>query len=547
MNKFYVGVLGAVASLSISGVALGATISCDMSGSETAKDTVVLFVNGIRNDVSDAENSRVAISTALGAECNNSNCSVQKYYNNTDGFLGTRDVVELNKVAALERDAANSALIEVVAKAIDDGQRLIGQSNSAQNQLFTERESDVLNSMLDIQIDAFESSDANSEVEYPFKDYGTRITDYIIERIDSDGSYTDTSAVIKMLNVRKRFYNNHFRNNFTSTLRNNYLSNRAFYGDSDKAMAAVTKSVEGLTTYLEENVLSGKRVVVVAHSQGNHVVELAHTVLAARLSISQLQAMRFIGAASVAATSPNNVYISWDDDHTINKIHDYLSDSQPTQPTFLNGEGNSRWDLSDHNFNSVYMSDELKGNYSPAGGSSTVGVDQYLVTQNKHSMKDWMVGLIKGGIDQATPVYAELSADGFITTTLRWETYPDMDLHTREPNSNIVYFSSKTGVYGELDKDDTDGIGPEHYTSNVTCSQASNKEWAFGIHQYPSGGSSEVAHLSIKVGGQHVSSNSYSNSSWPSGVVWLGNVSFDSYNSSNNTISFDVTLANSIQ
>jgi len=150
---------------------------------------------------------------------------------------------------------------------------------------------------------------------------------------------------------------------------------------------------------------------------------------------------------------------------------------------FTEGEGDSVWDVQDHSFNDVYISNTLVGKYQPLNGAAVTGIQSLLDDRQKHSMRDWLVGLIEGDIDASIPVIAELSADGFITTTLRWEQYPDMDLHTEEPNGDIVYYGDRIGTYGVLDKDNTDGLGPEHYTSELTCSEAANKTWKFGIHQ----------------------------------------------------------------
>ena len=58
---------------------------------------------------------------------------------------------------------------------------------------------------------------------------------------------------------------------------------------------------------------------------------------------------------------------------------------------------------------------------------------------------------------------SESSADLWVQLT--WDDTSDLDLHVWEPDSTHVYWSSKTGVSGELDVDDTNGYGPENYTS----------------------------------------------------------------------------------
>lgn len=57
-----------------------------------------------------------------------------------------------------------------------------------------------------------------------------------------------------------------------------------------------------------------------------------------------------------------------------------------------------------------------------------------------------------------------------MTMTLTWdEDYSDVDLHIIEPGSKHLYYGSKIGDTGYLDRDDTDGRGPEHFYSNATA------------------------------------------------------------------------------
>ena len=45
-----------------------------------------------------------------------------------------------------------------------------------------------------------------------------------------------------------------------------------------------------------------------------------------------------------------------------------------------------------------------------------------------------------------------------------------VDLYTYEPSGSTVYFGAKKGRSGELDVDNTVGLGPEHYYA--TCNSA---------------------------------------------------------------------------
>ncbi len=69
------------------------------------------------------------------------------------------------------------------------------------------------------------------------------------------------------------------------------------------------------------------------------------------------------------------------------------------------------------------------------------------------------------GIGQDTLIlYASVpSRDMQITMT--WDTGTDMDLHVIDPANEETYYSVKnSSIGGQLDRDDTDGFGPETFT-----------------------------------------------------------------------------------
>ena len=57
---------------------------------------------------------------------------------------------------------------------------------------------------------------------------------------------------------------------------------------------------------------------------------------------------------------------------------------------------------------------------------------------------------------------------GIITVTLTWGVQPDVDLHVFEPNGTHVYYANLTGPSGFLDVDDVTSFGPEHYFVDCT-------------------------------------------------------------------------------
>lgn len=58
---------------------------------------------------------------------------------------------------------------------------------------------------------------------------------------------------------------------------------------------------------------------------------------------------------------------------------------------------------------------------------------------------------------------------GFLQATLEWNINGDIDLHVFEPGGSHVYYADKQGAVGQLDYDDIVGNGPENY---YVCTQA---------------------------------------------------------------------------
>lgn len=538
MKKFLALSL-ALATMSASAVEYTGVLNCNAANTtDEGTNTVVVYVNGIGNVLSDAEASRLALQEALGDKCPTGTCTVQKFYNQEHGLWG--DTRELNAIGALERDAANTALIRMISMLKSDAKTILNREISTDTD-FEKETSELLDNLQNIA----RTSSGDSIV--PFSSVGADVVGWLKSEVAST-IYTDDptkSVYLYALTNYEAQYKRTFQSAYQSSLRTYYLSRRAFYDENEKAMSAVTASVEGLTSFLVEHILSGKKVVVVAHSQGNHIIELSHSLLRDRLSASQLEALQVVGVASVASSSPNDSYLSWDGDHTVMRYYDNSNDGDPLTANFTGGEGLTNEDANDHNFVDVYLNDGLFGNYRPSSGTDTTGIDDYLTSNQKHSMRDWLVGLVASGMHASSPILTQLDSNGFITTTLRWELYDDMDLHTKEPTGQVVYYRDKTGDLGKLDHDDTNGFGPEHYVANLTCEEVANKQWQFGIHQYSSGGEAENAHISVKLGGQVVRTRSYSHSSWPSTPVYLVNVNFGELSESQ-TMTYSISMNDSL-
>jgi hypothetical protein len=393
---------------------------------------------------------------------------------------------------------------------------------------------------------------SESEVQISFKNGGLDISGWLCQHLVKKAHLPSpyNSLVTAVICDKKDFYNAKFKSYFQGMMHTAYLASRNFYGNDSSASRAITKSVDGLVSYLEELLLSGKKVVVVAHSQGNHIIELAYSILREKWGIEALNAIQVVGVGVVSSTTPTDTYLTWDNDFVVNSINDAVSDGEQLKSNFSSDKTIVAYS-NNHSFLSVYMNHTLRGQYHPDNYGNLSGVQAYLTAiennpAEKYPIDDWIAGLVKGSLDEAVPYANEISSAGVVTASLRWEQYDDMDLWTNEDNQNIVSYQDLIGIFdSELDRDDTDGEGPEHYISNLSCEELQYKTWSFGIHQYDSGGSPAIAHFSIKIGNANLVQKTYSLLSWPPDIQWIGRVSFEKMKD-NLMIPYTIELADSI-
>ena len=95
----------------------------------------------------------------------------------------------------------------------------------------------------------------------------------------------------------------------------------------------------------------------------------------------------------------------------------------------------------------------------------------------------------------STPVME--TGSGAITVSLGWGDEPDLDLHVIEPDGTHVYYGNPLGTSGALDRDDTDGHGPEHYT--VPCEDLMEGTYTVAVNYYYGSGP-EVARTTVAAG-----------------------------------------------
>ncbi|WP_143026583.1 YfaP family protein [Ferrimonas sediminum] len=201
--------------------------------------------------------------------------------------------------------------------------------------------------------------------------------------------------------------------------------------------------------------INGRRVLVVAHSQGNL---FTNTAIAATLNKHPQYAdsINYYGVASPAATTVNGAdYVTADDDRVINLLRlteTVMAANIDNDPGLLNDTR----ELLNHSFLSSYFDGRLP---------SRARINAAITALS----------------EQLT--YPEVIAgEGAIRATLSWGDQPDVDLHVFEPGGSHVYYRNKTGEDGTLDVDDTTAVGPENYF--VACDRVNEGSYAIGVNYF---------------------------------------------------------------
>jgi len=205
----------------------------------------------------------------------------------------------------------------------------------------------------------------------------------------------------------------------------------------------------------EADLLSGKRVIILPHSQGNLFTNDAVASVKSRQP-DRAGSIDYFGVANPAALTVNNAsYVTADDDRVISGlslIEDVLPSNLDNAPAIV---GDFRT-ISNHLFAEDYFDNRL----------ASRGVIDTNLTR----------------IATDTPFPIQIAGTGAIRASLSWGTEPDVDLHVYEPDRGHIFYSNKTGLYGTIDVDDRDGEGPENYT--VACDNVAPGSYRIGVNYY---------------------------------------------------------------
>lgn len=211
-------------------------------------------------------------------------------------------------------------------------------------------------------------------------------------------------------------------------------------------------------TRINNWVLEGKKLLFVAHSQGNLFVNAAYDYALEQTSSESVSVVH-IAPASPKLNGPhtlanldlviNGLRLTGNVVPNTNNIPGYL-----LRPAGVNGKK----DILGHGLMEIYINPSLE-----------------VSNRIKSHINNALNTLI------APPVHA---SQGFFTTTLTWDGTGDVDLHIFEPNGSHVYYAQPRGTTGYLDIDNTKANGPEHYFASCDINKLQTGIYRVSIANY---------------------------------------------------------------
>lgn len=206
-------------------------------------------------------------------------------------------------------------------------------------------------------------------------------------------------------------------------------------------------------TRIDSMVLEGRKMLFVAHSQGNLFANAAYTYALSKTSADSVKEVH-IAPASPTLNGPHTLA---DLDLVINGLR--LVGTVPpitdTMPGYLQRPAglNDQKDALGHGLLEIYLNPHL-------------------------SVSTRVKAHIESALDTLIAPVARATA-GFFTATLVWDGAGDVDLHTYEPTGAHVWYAGMRGDVGYLDVDNTWANGPEHYYAS--CNRNQLKEGTYQI------------------------------------------------------------------
>jgi hypothetical protein len=216
-----------------------------------------------------------------------------------------------------------------------------------------------------------------------------------------------------------------------------------------------------LTTHIQkyrEAILQGNKVLVVSHSQGNFYANQAKQILSSTQPSVPLDSFGIFAVATPATNvgGASGPYLTNHRD-VINNIPGNLEANWTLRKTNDGLAADDLGGLAAHSFTETYLSSDF--DIRP---ELIAGIKQQLAAL------------------QDPP---QVVGSGPISATMTWNLdRNDVDLHIYEPDGSHIFYRNLYGTSGNLDYDNVDGFGPEHYFTD--CNQLQVGEYIFGVNYF---------------------------------------------------------------
>lgn len=209
---------------------------------------------------------------------------------------------------------------------------------------------------------------------------------------------------------------------------------------------------------LENRILEGNKLLLVAHSQGNLFVNAAYNYAITKTSTNSVKVVH------IAPASPllNGEYVLADLDLVINGLRlvgsvPSVTDTIPGylyRPAGINGSK----DILGHGLLEIYINQSLD------------------ISSRVRTYINEALNTLRAPAAQAET--------GFFTATLTWNGSGDVDLHTYEPSGRHVFYAANQGSSGYLDVDNVTANGPEHYYASCDSNVLEAGNYQIAVANY---------------------------------------------------------------
>ena len=227
---------------------------------------------------------------------------------------------------------------------------------------------------------------------------------------------------------------------------------------------------------LDNRILEGNKLLLVAHSQGNLFANAAYNYARTKVGSESVKVVHIAPASPIL----NGNHVLADLDLVINGLRAVGTVASVTdlipgyllRPAGITGDK----DILGHGLLEIYINQ---------------GLD---ISNRVRNYIDDAINTLQAPAVQAI--------SGFFTATLTWDGSGDVDLHTYEPSGIHVYYRNTQGNSGYLDVDNVVANGPEHYFASCDSSILQTGNYQIGVANYArADGRTATVQISSKIDG----------------------------------------------